>query len=285
MAAPVRERRHRIEGLEVPLLEAGADGDDAALFVHGNPGSSEDWRPLLGAVGEFARALAIDMPGFGRAAKPPEFDYTVEGYARFLGAAASALAIRRAHLVLHDFGGPFGLAWAASRPEAVGSIVLINTGILENYRWHYLARIWRTPVLGEVFQATATRPAFRFLLRHGNPRGLPRQFVDRMYDDYDRATRRAVLKLYRATDLASGSCRLRSALAGRDLPVLVVWGANDPYIPVAFAERQKRTFPGAEVVVLRDSGHWPFADDPDAVQGAVIPFFRRVMAAAQPPEC
>jgi pimeloyl-ACP methyl ester carboxylesterase len=139
------------------------------------------------------------MPGFGRADKPDDFEYTVQGYARFLAGAMDALGIRRAHLVLHDFGGPWGLSWAAANPDALASVVLVNTGVLTGYRWHYLARIWRAPVLGELFQLTATLPAFRLLLRHGNPRGLPRDFVERMYRDYDRGTKRAVLRLYRAT--------------------------------------------------------------------------------------
>jgi pimeloyl-ACP methyl ester carboxylesterase len=82
--------------------------------VHGNPGSSLDWARLAREVGEFGRAVAMDMPGFGAADKPPHFDYSVPGYARFLGRLLSERRIRRAHLVLHDFGGPWGIAWAAA---------------------------------------------------------------------------------------------------------------------------------------------------------------------------
>jgi pimeloyl-ACP methyl ester carboxylesterase len=61
-----------------------------------------------------------------------------------------------------------------------------------------------------------------------------------------------------------------------DLPALVVWGTADPYLPVRFAEQQRETFPRAEVVLLGDSGHFPFADNPEAVAGAVVPFMRRM---------
>jgi pimeloyl-ACP methyl ester carboxylesterase len=119
------------------------------------------------------------MPGFGQADKPADFSYTVQGYADYLAGLIQALGIRRVHLVLHDFGGPWGLAWAAAHPDSFASVVLINTGLLLGYRWHYLARIWRMPMIGELFQMTATRPGFHLLLKHGNPRGLPREFVDR----------------------------------------------------------------------------------------------------------
>jgi pimeloyl-ACP methyl ester carboxylesterase len=276
----IRETEVVIGGVRAPVTQAGpAASEEAVVFVHGNPGSSRDWDDLLARTGAFARALALDMPGFGRADKPDGFEYTVQGYARFLGGALDALGVRRAHVVLHDFGGPWGLAWAAAHPDAVASVVLINTGVLIGYRWHYLARIWRTPVLGEVFQATTTMPGFRLLLRHGNPRGLPRGFVERMYRDFDRGTKRAVLRLYRATPSGALETPLPT-MRQLDPPALVVWGRHDPYLHVKHAERQRQAFPSAEVAVLDGSGHWPFADNPEGVAALVVPFLRRQIDAA-----
>jgi pimeloyl-ACP methyl ester carboxylesterase len=270
-----------------PVLEAGPPGaDEAVVFVHGNPGSSQDWVDLAQAVGAFGRAVAIDMPGFGQADKPPDFNYTVEGYARHLESALEQLGVRRAHLVPHDFGGPWGLTWAIAHPEAFGSVTFINIGVMLNYRWHYLARIWRTPILGELSMATTTRRVMHLLLKHGNPRGLPQALIDRMYDDFDHGTRRAVLKLYRATGgLAVTAQRMAEALRQIPRPALVVWGKHDPYVPVTFAERQREVFPDAQVVIMKGSGHWPFADDPDGVARVVIPFLHQVMgheAAGEP---
>jgi pimeloyl-ACP methyl ester carboxylesterase len=218
----------------------------------------------------------MDMPGFGTADKPEDFDYSVPGYARHLGKLLADRGVRRAHLVMHDFGGPWGLAWAANNPQAVASVTCINTGVLSGYRWHYLARIWQTPILGELFMATTTKPGMRLLLRHGNPRGLPSEYFDHVFQTFDRGTRRAVLKLYRNTRKIDDAARqLTVALRPLDLPALIVWGAHDPYIPVAFAERQREVFPRAEIKILNDSGHWPFADDPNSVAQAVLPFLRR----------
>lgn len=282
-AASLHRRELMVNGLRCPLLEggpAGADPAEAVVCVHGNPGSSRDWEVLAGAIAGFARVVAPDMPGFGRADKPADFPYTVQGYAAHLGAALELLGIRRAHLILHDFGGPWGLAWAAGRPQALASLTLIDTGYLPDYRWHYLARIWRTPLLGELFHAISTRAAFHQLIRRGNPRGLPREFVDHMYDDYDAGTRRAVLRLYRATgDIDGQSRQLLPAFAGLRLPALVIWGQCDPYIGAAYAHRQRELLPDAQVHVLEDSGHWPFADNPEAVAALVTPFLRGCLGA------
>ncbi len=272
----LRESEILVDGVRSPLLIGGPEGaSEAVVFVHGNPGSSRDWMDLASRVSEFARVLAFDMPGFGRADKPENFDYTVPGYARHLARAVEQVGVQRAHLVLHDFGGPWGLEWAVAHPNQFATATLINTGALFGYRWHYLARIWRTPRLGEAFMATTTRPAFRLLARQGNPRGLPREYVDRAFDEFDRKTRRAVLKLYRATSDPSGVGRRQAeALRPLDRPALVVRGQHDPYIPVRYAEVQREAFPSAKVVVLERSGHWPFVDDPEGVAAATVPFLR-----------
>jgi pimeloyl-ACP methyl ester carboxylesterase len=269
-----------VAGVRSPLLTAGQPAGEGVVFVHGKPGSSRDWEDLVARVGRVGYAVAYDLPGFGRAQKPEGFDYSVPGYARHLEGVLRALAIRRVHLVLHDFGGPIGLAWAAMRPDQFASVTLINTGVLVGYRWHLLARIWRTPWLGELFQATATRRGFHLLLRRGNPQGLPRTFVDRMYDDYDRGTRRAVLRLYRsANDPGGMAAALRDALRRLDRSALVIWGAADPYIGREYAERQREAFPRSEVAILERSGHWPFIDAPEPVASLVVPFLERQLSS------
>ena len=140
MTAPLRAHEIQVNGVRSPVLEGGrSDSPEAVVFVHGNPGSSRDWQSLAAAVAAFARAVALDMPGFG-ALGAPRFRRTLG--ARLGGAASDEFA----------------------------SATLINTGVLLGYRWHVLARIWRTPVLGELFQATATRATFRLVFFVGAAR-------------------------------------------------------------------------------------------------------------------
>jgi len=276
-AAPeLREARITVGEIGSPVIEAGPAGArEAVVFVHGNPGSRTDWLELARAVGTLGRAVALDMPGFGQADKPRGYPYQVSSYADFLQGALGELGIDRVHLVVHDFGGPFGMLWGLQHPDAWASIVLINVGILPGYRWHAMARRWRTPLLGEFVQAWIPRWAWRRSMRRSNPKGLPREFVDKMYDDYDRGTRRAVLALYRATpDPKEAAGTIGPALAKLGKPALVLWGAKDPFADVQYAERQRGFFEVRDVVVLPDSGHWPFKDHPAAVERPLVAFLR-----------
>ena len=277
MSSAIERSRLEVGGTSTRLLQAGPrDASEAVVFVHGNPGSADDWERLAKAAGAAGlRAVSFDLPDFGETAAPPGFQHDVLGYAGFVAAALDQLGIERVHLVIHDFGGPIGLVWAMGHPDALASVTLIDTGILPGYRWHRLARIWRTPVVGELFQATATRRLFRSLLNRNEPRGLPREFVEKMYDHYDRPTRRAVLKLYRATDdPGSMSEGLIGLFAPRDIPALVIWGEHDAYLSASYAERQREAFPSADVHVLPASGHWPFVDAPETVERLLVDFLR-----------
>ena len=278
----LREGTLQVGDVRSPTIEAGpAAASEAVVFVHGNPGSSTDWNALVRSVGELGRAVAFDMPGFGKAPAPRGFEYHVDSYAEFIDKALGALGIERVHLVVHDFGGPFGLLWALQHPERWASVVLINVGVMPGYRWHSMAKRWRTPVLGELVQAWIPRWAWRRVMQQGSPRGMPLQFVDKMYDDYDRETRNAVLKLYRNTpDPGEATVEVGKALAELRRPALVVWGAADPFIGVEYAESQREFFDVRDVVVLPESGHWPFQDDPEAVERAVLAFLGGRLGAA-----
>jgi pimeloyl-ACP methyl ester carboxylesterase len=284
-AAPqstVRRERLAVGSVSTRLVEAGPrEASEAMVFVHGNPGSADDWVRLAEAVGGTGRrAVAFDLPDFGETEAAPGFEHSTGGYAGFVGEALAVLGIERVHLVLHDFGGPIGLVWVAANPDALASITLIDTGILPGYKWHSLARIWRTPVLGEIFQALTTRRGFKMIINKNEPRGLPRDFVEEMYDHADKRTRRAILKLYRATDdPGEASAELTTLMAPRDVPALVIWGEGDSYLAASFATRQREAFPSADVHVLPASGHWPYADAPETVERLLVEFVSRAGAA------
>lgn len=272
-----------VDGVRSPVAEQGpAEAEEAIVLVHGNPGAIADWDDLLRRLPEGVRAIAPEMPGYGGADAPADFAYTVEGYGRHLGGLLDRLAVRRAHLVLHDFGGPWGLAWAARNSERVGSIVLTNTGVLRGYSWHHFARVWRAPVLGEVSMALLNRPLLRRILGWENP-GLDPAHIDRIYDQLAarRETRRAVLALYRSTP-PEWLLEERPALEALDVPVLVAWGTGDRYIPRVQLERQRLTFPGARLEPLEGLGHWPYLEDPERFAALVVPFLAEQTGVATP---
>ena len=121
-------------------------------------------------------------------------------------------------------------------------------------------------------------------LRRSGPRPLPGPLVDRMFEDLDSDTRRAILRLYRSTDDPAGEApRLVEALRVLDRPALVIWGESDPYLPVSLAQHQLQAFPSADVHMLEDSGHWPFVDRSERTEELLVEHLRQVAAPAEEP--
>jgi pimeloyl-ACP methyl ester carboxylesterase len=263
-------------GIATRAIDDGpAESSEAVVLLHGNPGSAEDWESVQPRLAEFARVVSFDLPGYGKADRPSGWDYSPASYAGFIAAAMQELGVERAHLVMHDLGG-LALLWAVNHPEQFASAVLINTGNLVDFRWHTLARLYRTPAVGELLVALTSGPLFRAAISRLNPqpRPLPAAVVERMWAEYDRGTRRAAMRFYRATP-AEAMGLLAPLLRPLDRPALVIWGGHDPFIPAEQAERQRESFPSAEVVVFEDSGHWPHIDDPQRATQEMVTFLKR----------
>jgi pimeloyl-ACP methyl ester carboxylesterase len=293
----VSEHTEEIDGLPVFWRSAPCTGTPT-LYLHGVPSSSDDWvalrehrgsrpwsrrwwrrkrpsdrwiepRPYETGFLERSGGLAVDLPGFGRSGKPGYLRYTIGEYAAFIESFLDHLQIERVKLVMHDWGS-VGLAFAQARPQRVERLVIIDAvPLLHGYEWHRLARVWCTPVLGELAMGATSRLTLRRAMRTGNASGPPPEaFIDSILEHFDEGTRRAVLRLYRSSPPAV----LEGAgldLAGLEIPALVIWGEQDPYIPSSFGAQYAHTLPDAEFVSLPRAGHWCWFDEPQIIDRVV----------------
>ncbi len=245
----VAESSAEVAGLGIHYRQAG---DVPILYLHGVPTHSHEWVPFL----ERSGGIAPDLPGFGRSAKPANFDYSIEGYERFLEAFVDQLGLERFSLVLLDWGS-VGLALAQRFPERIERLVMFSiVPFVPGFRWHRVARGWRTPVLGELLMGITTRWAFR--------RELPRELADVAWDAFDHGTQRAILKLYRASPsevLARAGARLGEIRA----PALLLWPEDDPYIGAEFGAAHADALGGETTLEMVRGGHWPWLEHPELI--------------------
>lgn len=277
LPAGFERRRVSVAGFTTSIVEGGARGsEEAVLFMHGNPGNSLDFLGLFDAVPRGTREVAVDILGFGDADKPYDFPYDLASSRPLVDRLVRELGIERLHLVGHDVGSVVGIDFAARHPDKLSSAVLLAGGIMIGYVDHHFARVWKTPIVGEQNMRGVTRESFVNVLQAHNPRPLPREFIDRNYDYFDRATRCAVLKLYRAMpDLNRLGREHADALRPHDRPALVIWGDLDPFLPQHVAWNQREGFPSADVHVFRRSGHWPFVDEREQARRLMNEFLTR----------
>jgi pimeloyl-ACP methyl ester carboxylesterase len=207
-----------------------------------------------------------ERPKPGRSGKSGSRRYDIAEYDRFVERFLDHLGVERVRMLVHDWGG-VGLAFAQRAPERIERVAIVNcVPFLPGYRWHRTARIWRTPLLGELSMGTTNRFTLKIASREANvtPGPMPEEWQASVLDHFDQGTQRAILRLYRSSPpdvLAAAGAHLGELT----MPALVAWGLRDPYIPARFARAFAEALPNAELLELPDAGHWPWIDRPDLV--------------------
>ena len=256
---PFTPREHVTETGVMRYLDEG--GGAPIVMVHGTPTWSFLYRHLVKGLAGSWRCIVPDLPGFGLSDKPAAVSYRPEDQARRLTALIETLGLKDVTLVVHDFGGPIGLAHAIDRPANVSRLVLFNTWMwsLEgNRQYEWPARLMSSRLGRLLYERLGV--AVNMLWRHAvrDPR-----YTAAIHAQYTAAVRdpaaRHATWIYARELLASSAWfdalwQRRERIA--DVPTLMLWGSKDPAFATALP-RWRTVFAHAEVVEWPDVGHAP----------------------------
>jgi pimeloyl-ACP methyl ester carboxylesterase len=217
-----------------------------AFFIHGVPDTSELWNGVRSHL-KRDDVVALNMPGFN-APVPDGFDASMQSYADWLIARIEELG-EPVDIVGHDWGSILTQRTVSARPDLVRTWTAGGGPMDPEYVWHDMAKAWQTPNVGEqVMQAFTPDAITGAFTQQGIEEATARQVGLRIDD----TMKDCILRLYRSATNVSNDW---PALDNKELPGLVLWGADDPYCPVPFAQRLgDRT--GAKVVVFENCSHW-----------------------------
>ena len=278
------------DGIRIHYVDEGPRDAEPVVMLHGNPTWSYLYRHFISALAEGGfRAIAHDQMGFGRSDKAErEKEYSIQRHVEHFRALVDDLALNGVTLVLQDWGGPIGLAWAIDNPDRVKRLVLLNTwpgGAHPDYPTAPAPfKLLRAPVTGELLVKGAHVFVRVFLFRGGTH---PERLTENERAAYlaphpSWASRTSVLAYPRLIPWETGSPTWPlgrrneenlEKLAGK--PVLVCWPDNDR----AFREKTlalwMTRFPEAEVHEVKDAGHYVQEDAHERVVPLVVDFLRR----------
>ncbi len=218
-----------------------------AIFVHGVPDTHYLWDGVLAHLSQ-GDTQTVSLPGFGVDA-PEGFGSTKEEYVDWLIGELERVG-EPVDLVGHDWGALLTERVVCLRPDLIRTWAAGGGALDEGYEWHPVAKMWQTPGQGEqVMQAMTPDAMAQAYIAEGLPEDLARQFAARM-DDRMKA---AILPLYRS---AVGVWKEWSPdVDSVERPGLVIWGKDDPFGRMDFAQRMaKRT--GAKFLAFEGCSHW-----------------------------
>jgi haloalkane dehalogenase len=250
-------------------LPEGEPSGPPVVLVHGFPESSRMWARTMEALAAAGRrGLAPDLFCLGDSEDPgpATFERNLEAFTAWLAEMGPGPVA----LVVHDWGGFVGLAWACEHPELVAALVISDTGFFSDGRWHGMAEAMRGEQ-GEELISALERDGFAALLR-----GDGGEFTDEDVEAYWRPFaegrgREATLEFYRSMDFAK-LAPYEGRLGELGAPTLVLWGADDKFAPIGGAHRFRKEIPGAELVAIEGAGHFVLDQEPERCAREIVGF-------------
>jgi pimeloyl-ACP methyl ester carboxylesterase len=261
-------RRITLHGRSLNYVEAGSG--PVLLLIHGVAGTLENWRGVIEPLARHYTVVASDLPGHGDS-EPGAGDYSLGGLAAGLRDLLIVLGHDRATLVGHSLGGGISMQFSYQFPEMTERLVLVSSGGLGPD----VSAILRAATLpgADMFIAVTAAagtavggPIGRGLAVLGRRPSADTAEIMRGYGSLtDRDRRTAFLATLRGVVGSSGqrvAARDRLYLA-EGLPVLIVWGARDPIIPVQHAHDAHEAIPGSRLEIFEGAGHMPQIEEPE----------------------
>jgi len=226
---------------------------DPILFLHGVPDTSDIWNGIICQLKEDYRCIAPDWPGFGRSDSGTFLDCSLNGHADFVNELSNTIGLKKPfNLVAHDFGGISAMAFVSKYPERVHRFIISNAPFSPDYKWHFWAKIWRTPVLGKLSLIAMKKIIFYYAIRQGS-RKLNRDQINAAYRYFTPKMKQMILRMYRALpEKVWQDWNVRLLEATSKVPMLILWGQNDPYLPNWLPEM----YGAKKIRRYKDSGHW-----------------------------
>ncbi len=275
-----------IGGYRLHYLDEGAG--DPVVMLHGNPTWSFYYRDLVLALRREHRVVAPDHIGCGLSDKPSgkHYPYTLERRVQDLDELLERIGVReKVTLVLHDWGGMIGMAWAHRRPERVSRLVVLNTAAFHlsaGKKLPWSLRLCRSPVIGPLLVRglnAFSRAAVRWCVARRPLTWEARAGYLAPYDSW--RNRVAVLRFVQDIPLRPGDpgydlvSEVQDGLDRfRDRPMLICWGEKDFVFDRHFLDEWRRRFPEAEVHAFADAGHFVLEDAGEEIIPLVRDFLK-----------
>ena len=286
IARYANDRSHFIDvgGVRAHVRNQGNPAGVPMLLIHGSNGSLQVWESWAQELGADARVISVDLPGHGLTGTWPRDEYTVEAYADFIEVLIDNLHLDKVVLVGHSLGGAVAWTFAATRPDRVIQLVLVDSAGYprQDDEVPLMTRLARTPVLGDIGIYFKPESLVRRSLRdaYADPAQATPERIKRMAElQRFPVNREATLQRARTQEPLDPT-----PLRRMDVPTLILWGGKDRWVPAADAFRFQNDIKGATLEIFGSLGHNPMEEDPKATAAAVAAVIAGAPLPPQPAE-
>lgn len=251
-----------VDGHELDVAYYDEGSGEPVVFLHGIPTNSFLWRDAIEPIAEERRVVVPDMLGYGNSSMRDGFDRSIRAQEEMIADLLSSLGVETASLVGHDLGGGVFLRYAVHRPDAVEALVLSNSIAYDSWPIQLVTDLGlpetaRENSVDEI--QGMLDDLFRDTLYGDEP---SEEFVEGMKAPWD--SEDGVTSVVRNAIATNTSHTTEIDPGAVTAETLLLWGAEDEFQPIDWAERLQEDVNGAELVGLDEANHWVMEDRPDA---------------------
>ena len=257
------EKFIEINGNKIRYFESGSSKKTLVL-VHGLGASSERWKYVLPLLATEFHVVVPDLVGFGYSDKPLA-DYTIDFFSNFLEKFLLSLGIEQTSIIGSSLGGQIAAEYTSSHSHSVNKLILVSpSGIMKQSTFALDAYIMAALYPNE----ESARNAFETMDGSGKkiPMEIINGFVTRMKLPNAKFAFMSTLLGLKNSDL------ITKKLENISSPTLVIWGSDDPVIPITFANGFVSSINDCKFYEMNECGHTPYVQDPKLFASQVLKF-------------
>jgi len=247
-------------GRRVRWHRSGSGPD--VVFCHGTPWSSYLWQAHAEALSEQFTVHLWDMPGYGRSSKDPDHRVSLDVQAELLSDLLSYWGLNAPHVVAHDYGGAVALRAHLLHGSAFASLALIDVVALAPWGSDFFRLVRDNAEVFGALPDTIHAAVVRGYIGTASQTGLSAAQLDALALPWLDAAGQAAFYRQIAEADQRYTDDIQPLYPTLELPVLVVWGTDDAWIPVDRAVRLAGLIPGAQLRLIDDAGHLIQFDQP-----------------------
>lgn len=258
----------------------GRSGDGPpVVFCHGTPWSSVLWHPIAMALSAEFSVYVWDMPGYGRSSMRAEHDVSLDIQGLVLRDLLSHWGLDRPHVIAHDYGGAVALRAHLLHHRAYASLALVDIVALAPWGSEFFGLVRDHPDVFAALPPAIHEGVVRAYINGASHLGLTASHAQTLIDPWLGSVGQAAFYRQIAQADQAYTDEVQPQYGSLDLPVLVVWGADDAWIPAERAEELAAAIPGARTEVVPNAGHLIQLDAPAALATAIHRWLTKQRAA------
>jgi len=266
------QKKQRVVELGFQFMSYVDEGAGSpVILIHGIPSWGYQFHEMAGELATKSRVLTPDLLGYGFSDKSDTFDRSIAKQTEAIVAFMDALGIESAAMVGHDIGGGVALRLATLFPNRVSKLCVVNGVCYDSWPIELMLQLGH-PGVRTLASASSTIAVMTQAMKLGFGRSPSRELLDGILSPYTTEVGKTSLIRCASAMNTNQTTEITHLLPAIEKPTLIVWGIDDPFLPISYGQRLAGDIRGARLMRVADANHYSMYDQPELIGQAIRDF-------------